>query len=519
MGLNRRNLFFLFWSFIGAIALLVIWHLPWRFQVNDDVIMMWLVSGAYTGQPESYAIFIHPFLSWFLSELYIIQPKINWYGGIWFSVIYFSYFLLIYLISGWQTCIWTKSTIALLMLLIAIHFSFFPQFTYVAGFGAFASICFYFINSRNDNIFYTLLSIFVFILSVMIRLESVALIGIGFGVFKITTRFKTIKKINFTRYFLFVFLFLFFTLSKIYLEQNSEFAEFLTFNKIRSLVIDHPVFFQEVKENSINESTDFFFFSRWFFEADSPTINELTEKKMALDREYYSFRQFVNSLTRIWYFQKSESFKSFLILSIFIVLFLSSKYEKRVCAFIFSWISIFLLLNHIFLFQGRVIILFFISILFAVFSQIKIKIKFNFALALIVMFLFALGLHFIRFQKEAKGRLIMDSEFVYLRKSIKDKIPIIIEGYQESNSEINHTLRNQVPFLITGWISRSPFQERALNRFGFQSFEDIDEFVLVTPTTNSEIVFPSYMSFSYGEFQIMDSIQTNNFKLFKFFKK
>jgi|GEM_PF-6032982 len=47
MGLKGSDRFFLAWAVLGGIMTLLIWNLPWRFQVNDDEIMMWLVSGAY----------------------------------------------------------------------------------------------------------------------------------------------------------------------------------------------------------------------------------------------------------------------------------------------------------------------------------------------------------------------------------------------------------------------------------------------------------------------------------------
>jgi hypothetical protein len=47
MGLKGSDRFVLLWSTIGILAALLIWNLPWRFQFNDDEVMMWLVSGAY----------------------------------------------------------------------------------------------------------------------------------------------------------------------------------------------------------------------------------------------------------------------------------------------------------------------------------------------------------------------------------------------------------------------------------------------------------------------------------------
>ncbi|MFT4855343.1 MAG: hypothetical protein ACI942_000713, partial [Planctomycetota bacterium] len=82
---------FRIWAILGLLAMIVIWFLPWRFQTNDDELMMWLVSGAYTGTPESYAVFIHPLLSWIFSKLYTLFPEIRWYPLTWFLVMYLGY--------------------------------------------------------------------------------------------------------------------------------------------------------------------------------------------------------------------------------------------------------------------------------------------------------------------------------------------------------------------------------------------------------------------------------------------
>ena len=94
MELTASKKFMFAWLSIGAVALSIVALLPWRFQVNDDVIMMWLVSGAYTGTPEPYAVFIHPVLSWVFSKLYIGFPLFPWYESVWFLGIYFSFIYL-----------------------------------------------------------------------------------------------------------------------------------------------------------------------------------------------------------------------------------------------------------------------------------------------------------------------------------------------------------------------------------------------------------------------------------------
>ena len=112
----------------------------------------------------------------------------------------------------------------------------------------------------------------------------------------------------------------------------------------------------------------------------------------------------------------------------------------------------------------------------------------------------------------------MDLEFTTLKSALKEGIPLVIEGYQENNSGIHYSVDNPVPFITTGWISRSTFQQKALKRFGLTSFSEIREYVLLTPTSNTEIVFPSYMDYTFGNFQMIDSTQTDNFVFLQFEK-
>ncbi|WP_157963272.1 hypothetical protein [Algoriphagus litoralis] len=509
----------MFWSTLGALALLVIWNLPWRFQVNDDEVMMWLVSGAYTGQPEPYAVFIHPILSWAFAQAYLVAPKINWYGGLFFCVIGLSCFLLFGKIAVWKESFWVKTFVSFLILSTALHFAIFPQFTYVAGFAAFASLSVWFGASPQKHWPPRYLSIGLFILAVLIRWESVALIGIGFGTFGLILKGFSFLRIEFKNLLLISIIFLSLSGFKYIWEKQSDYSNFLKFNKVRSGVIDHPVFRQEIVDGEIQPNSEFYFFSRWYFEGDFPSEKDLIEKKRSLDSQLFTKKQVFKALERLWQVQRVEAFKSVLILIFILIFWFSAIKSARLRIFFLIWIAFFLLFNHFFLLQGRVVILFFLCLLFPVFYSSFSSLPTVLSKILIVILPLLLSFHFVNFLKEAKGRKIMDLEFSELKSKVDPDVPIIMEGFQEHNSEIHYTRINKVPFLTTGWISRSPFQKKALNRFGFDSFGEIKEYVLLSPSTNLEIVFPDYMNSTFGEFIQIDSLQTDNFIFLRFSKK
>ncbi|MGB0165887.1 MAG: hypothetical protein ACPF8V_03430, partial [Luteibaculum sp.] len=50
-----------------------------RFEQNDDVMMLLLASGAYTGEPEYRLVFMNPMLGHLLNALYQGKESIEWY--------------------------------------------------------------------------------------------------------------------------------------------------------------------------------------------------------------------------------------------------------------------------------------------------------------------------------------------------------------------------------------------------------------------------------------------------------
>ncbi|MFC5190284.1 hypothetical protein ACFPIK_00790 [Algoriphagus aquatilis] len=511
-----KTKFLLFWNTWGAISIAMITWLPWRFQVNDDVIMMWLVSGAYTGTPEPFAVFIHPVLSWMFSKLYTAGPSIYWYESLWFLTIYFSFALLIKSVSQIHTSELFRNLLAFFILLISLHLSIFPQFTLVAGFAAFSSLVI--LTGKESKLLWRLAFVLLS-LGIMIRWESTVLIGLGFIFCSIFT-FPFSFRIRISKPIIrIVLLFISLIGSKSIYEINSPYAEFLKFNRIRAAVIDHPVFYQEILEKKIPESSELYFFSRWYFEDSGISETDLQEKKKSLDLSFFTFDYALNSLKRLWRFQKVEAYKSALILGILFFYFLLIRKKHSLILFGSFWLLFLLIFNHFFLIQGRVIFLFFLCFLVPLFKLGQIDIHRNASIGLFLFFMITFGIHLSNFLKEGRGRKVMDSELVSLQSRLNPSVPVLIEGYHEHNLGFRFSSLNPVPFLSTGWISRSEFQKKALKRLNLSSFANIQEYALITPTTNTEIVFPDYMDHAFGSFVQTDSVQTANFIFLQYKKR
>ena len=90
---NKRKVF----EFAGSMALSVIVFLiiykfiPIVYSTNDDRMIAEIVSGQFTGKPESYGIQMTYGFTWFLSKLYEITRSFNWYGIVLIGVQIFSF--------------------------------------------------------------------------------------------------------------------------------------------------------------------------------------------------------------------------------------------------------------------------------------------------------------------------------------------------------------------------------------------------------------------------------------------
>ncbi|MBN3582997.1 hypothetical protein JYB64_11425 [Algoriphagus aestuarii] len=504
--------FQLIWSILGLIATVTIWFLPWRFQVNDDQIMMWLVSGAYTGTPEPYAVFIHPSLSWVFSKAYMIVPAIAWYPLTWFLVVFLSYFVLLKVISKLEIPVQERRFFALLNFSILVHLLFFPQFTQVAGFATLAGFTLLFGKSSPREI--RTIGYLMITLGFLIRFEAAVLISMGvflwvFFAFR-AKNFKTIFPILLPVFLLAGLVFG----SKSIFEQNSEHKEFLKFNKARSAVIDHPVFYKNVLENEIEEGNEWFYFSRWFFEEGKIDVEGLESKKRKLDAEFFSVNQLKNTFERIVNIQKAEAFKSFIALILFYILLW--KYQKNKLQFLLTWVLLFLILNHFYLFYGRVNLLFILVLFFVILQDSRGNVGRFYPKAVQVILCLGLVFHSFNFIQEGMGREIMKSEMAGFLAEIPESEPVFLEGYQEHMFGLTFNAKSPVPFINQGWLSRSPYQKKILNRFGVSSLKELDSFSLLAIRMEEPLIFPDYMKAINPRIDLFSHRNSDNFQFLRF---
>lgn len=511
--MRRHSLLSIIHHYLPIVWFILIWavfFLPWRFQVNDDVIMMWLVSGAYTGQTETYALFIHPLLSYFLAQCYTVIPQFNWYGFVMICTNGVS----AYLLSNWifsrpATDTW-KCFFLLFTFAIFLHLSLFVQFTTVAGFAALASLLYCTEFDRQPKGI-SILAFALFLAATMIRWESVVLIGLGFSMFLICFYRKAI--IPWKKWISFFAAFFILIIGKSLYENHCVDQDFLRFDRLRAAVIDHPMFVEDILRDQVKEDSDWFYFGRWMFE-ELPIDNKLLiDKKKELDQRLFSTRAVASGINRILRIQSTELFKSMLMgcmLVLFCFLILPA-YRKLV--FGLAWGLFYLIFNHFYYLQGRVNFLFFLVFLVPLlfFPRLKINRMCLKTLSYVVGFLICI--HFWNFYQEYLGRNIIGKELKSLIERRESDTPIYLEGVLEYHFLDHYSYENPVPFLIQGWISRSPFQQRANQRFHFEDQSKLQEFGLLSFRSSEPLEFPDYMERISSKFIQNQEIKTEYLRL------
>ena len=301
MEVKSKSFFFRIWAGIGLIAFLMVWNLPWRFQVNDDEVMMWLVSGLYTGKPETFAVFIHPVLSWTFSKLYTISPKFPWYSATWFLIMLLSYLAIIKLIASRSIHLIQKKVWALFLLGFFVHFLFFLQFSIVAAFSISAGLSLRLIyreESQKSWLNLRFSDLFILI-GYMIRPEVLILFLIG----AVVVNFLVIRRKQlYLGLVLPLVLSIGGSLAMILWIDREGLNEFFEINRLRSQVFDHPSL-QLHNDDFKTSDPDLYYFGNGLldFNRDPKLHQKLETWKKELDqRRFVNFdmANLFNSLTK-----------------------------------------------------------------------------------------------------------------------------------------------------------------------------------------------------------------------------
>lgn len=476
--------------------------------------MMWLLSGAYTGDFENYVVYIHPLLSGTLSCLYTQVGNLPWYSVSMFAALYAAFCMLDYQLIAKEPSLAWKYSCRVVLLAILIHLAAFPQFTLVSGFLSLASITLIFNPSLRRSPKLNVLAWGGVFLAMAIRLEAFVLVFAGFLLFYLFT--TDVGRVLIFKFGLVGLMFLGLYSSKLLFEHNPNLSGYLAFNKARHEVIDHPVFYELSVGDALREDEKWFYFSQWFFQESEVTLEDLSQKEVELDQAYWSWDSLQKSLLRYWNVQKHELFKGFLSLVFILLLLKYSTVRKKLLWPMVIWGLFFLFANHIFHFRGRVVFLFYLILLIPVLhhSLRGISLKMAYILSSLI-FIFTL-VHLGNVLLEAGRRKKMLIEFHELEKSVNPNEMFFTEGLPLEYFSKEFDAKRLVPFLINGWVSRSPFQQKAMQRLGFSSYRGSEYFAILQVKEDESNNLSAYLEHLGHRLVLTDSLETAHLVLLKY---
>lgn len=292
-----------------------------KYEVSDDFIMEMIVSGAYTGSPSPFIMFMHPIIGIVLSILYTFIATINWYFIFQITVIFTSLCILSYTFLKYK-----KDNLSILLFMIFLLFLsndlyLLVQFTKTASLSLCAGCILMLSNILDRNTMNKkeiALGILLFCVGYMIRNKCIYIV-LFFSVLPILfhgiqKRFKYIDfvklakkagKVMFPCFFVLVGLSFF---SKEFVQRYPAYKEYKEYSAYRSDIVDYSYYSYEenrteFEKNGISEN-DFYTLVHWNFgDIEYYDLDKLKTVSTILstyrDRQYTSIKgTIVNLINR-----------------------------------------------------------------------------------------------------------------------------------------------------------------------------------------------------------------------------
>lgn len=145
---KRKTLEFFGSMMLSAVLFLIIYKfIPIVYSTNDDRMIAEIISGQFTGTPESYAIQMTYGFTWLLSRLYMLTRSLNWYGIVLISMQIFAFGTILYRLQSFSKKWKNKMflVVSVMAVFAAVWLKVYVQMTYTttAAFVGMAAIFWY----------------------------------------------------------------------------------------------------------------------------------------------------------------------------------------------------------------------------------------------------------------------------------------------------------------------------------------------------------------------------------------
>ena len=151
---KRKTLEFFGSMMLSAVLFLIIYKfIPIVYSTNDDRMIAEIISGQFTGTPESYAIQMTYGFTWLLSRLYMLTRSLNWYGIVLIFMQIFTFGTILYRLQSFSKKWKNKMflVVSAMAVFAAVWLKVYVQMTYTttAAFVGLAAI-FWYATSKTE---------------------------------------------------------------------------------------------------------------------------------------------------------------------------------------------------------------------------------------------------------------------------------------------------------------------------------------------------------------------------------
>tara|TARA_B110000967_G_scaffold208804_1_gene262283 strand:- start:604 stop:2199 length:1596 start_codon:yes stop_codon:yes gene_type:complete len=475
--------------FIFSILLSIIlnYFFSVRFEENDDVVMLLISSGKYSGTIDNHLVFINFIFGSFLNLFYSFSTEIEWYTISFIALNTLAISLIAKLIFKSSYSIIFKIVLLLFLFSIFINFSVALQFTRTAAILSIAGL------SVIYNTKYKYVGALVFVFGTLIRFEAAILILlISLPLFLLST--KNLKDYIFNKNFrIIIFTLLISIFFKMgdytYYYIDSDWKSFMEYNELRGKINDNP----NAKNSSLKLPKnillqDYQLLQSAHTNLSAITYNELEQIYQSIDErslwqkinnsksligKYRNYLLLVTLVTFLFFYQnKEQRFKILLTFFIFMGLLfyisLNANVKPRVFYSAFFAVMFFL----IYLNERRVIGLINLTIFILILS-------------------FSGKILYKSYKIERSNKLLentFNKQSELINEYLKGKNKLIPFGtsYRIEHSNpfcLSSTFPSQ-KILFSGWLTNIP-----LNKDKFDSFKYyIDDYSLLINASSAEFI-------------------------------
>ena len=221
------------------------------YDAADDARYMFLVSGAYTGEPCPYIVFEGILYGKFLAFMYTLLPTVEWYSVSFYILSLIAFLVISFSLLRLEIKEYAKYFLVLVIFIIHLFYTLRPQNTLLASELAFASLSFLLLKKDWKHM---ICSVILFFLGTQIRVDA-ALIPYMIC-FPLFFRNIQVKSRNFVYVSIVLAIMLMLAVGTKMLDRKAydtqEWKEFFSYNSARGYIADNPLSKSKVS-SMINE--------------------------------------------------------------------------------------------------------------------------------------------------------------------------------------------------------------------------------------------------------------------------